>query len=1407
MVKCFHTSYFKHFTAFSGPSGGMIIMGWIHLNREVGIRSSEMLGAVGHACYIHRDEGRDKIHGESFDWTGKTDLYESEMIVGEGAADWVHEYAEGKQYVEFWEHYEDLENTYIDKRYARQDIEAIEDYKANAPIYFRETIALPIELSNEANSVLIKDYIDQAYTQHGITVQLAIHDDLKNPHAHLMGTIRRQVDHGLSARFDDFGRYGDRKRRLREVRALYASIGNQHLKKHGFEPRLDHRSYIDQGLPFEPTVHEGWGSRELQSDGKPSRIGQENIDTAKRNAEIASEMPGAVIAELQRSKATFTEADIKAALFKRVNGDDVLYQMSAQKIMQHEDLVIVGRDLRGQDRYSTNQYVEIEQNALNYANELIQKSDMHSLDIDRLNTRINDNYSFASEEQREALRHIARENDLVFLQGRAGTGKTTMMKILSEEYRAEGFNVKGFALAGAAADNLERETSIPSMTIDRHIYQSKRLKELDEQLSVPLKRDATNQQRYDRDKLHAVRDRIKADITLTSKDILFIDEGGMVGTTHYHHILKEANEAGAKVIAIGDNAQLKAFSAGALYDEMIHQYGAAQLNDIRRQNKDWQKEASVYLSEHETRAALNLYDENGRIKLYKDDEITRSKLITSYVYDLQKYGKQEEQIIIATTREDVANLNKDLRNTLIQTGFVKDQTRVAGKAYGEGDQLVFLSNDNTGYVAKTISGDGKGVKNGTRGTLSKIIRDKTGAKLFEVKLHGSDRIIHFNPAKNQKFFDYGYAVTNHKAQGATVDRSYVMAHETMREDAVYVALTRHREDTHVFASQTRFEDFGQIVEQLARTGSKDVAHEYSEQIASSEEFRILENYQQLRVEASHLLQHISLESIQQDIEVWEHSEWETYSDMRETKMKNAEVIADNWNDYSRLARQIHLTKEKIEVDAGIRERILTNAEKKVIAELKQYVKVATDTRDLWNDIKLTHPGAKSRFHERFEDFEQMRHSRNEMASHYLEDKAKYAPVMRHVNTSWKVIKDHNEQREAFLDRSEEFYGLNESDQRRWGDIVNYSRLNNSTNATFQDLREESKIGIQSLHIKGSLNKKRIHELKGYEDYEKRRNARDKAAFEILNDAKSEKFFGFHKVGAVIDKHASDHAFRLNLEAYKTAKSQVQIEESRRIATKLKHDVEPSSTGKMNNQRYYEVEQSGIQYKAVKTDARLYVNAQALKQRQSKLEGRDLTAFNLMNEYKEVRKASGLTYSVVKSHADEMGVHFNKSELYPDYERIINKRNEVAFKIVKAEAEKFAQEHKVNLPALRKEATIHEMKISIHAYRVHSQKNNLSKRDAMAYHIQAIRTKTDSKTNARFGAMLRQDKIDNTALKANADAHKLRLSLERAEQVKLRKAPLNKVKKPTAQFSKKMQDKAKDQKSKSLPNKPGPQVSK
>jgi hypothetical protein len=116
-----------------------------------------------------------------------------------------------------------------------------------------------------------------------------------------------------------------------------------------------------------------------------------------------------------------------------------------------------------------------------------------------------------------------------------------------------------------------------------------------------------------------------------------------------------------------------------------------------------------------------------------------------------------------------------------------------------------------------------GVKNGSLGTVVEVNKDS-----MRVVLDGAaPREIGFG-LKDYAALDYGYAATVHKAQGATVDRTFVLATPGMDRHLSYVAMTRHREGVELYAGRDDFKGFDELKEKLSRARPKDSTLDYAQ---------------------------------------------------------------------------------------------------------------------------------------------------------------------------------------------------------------------------------------------------------------------------------------------------------------------------------------------------------------------------------------------------------------------------------------------------------------------------------------------------------------------------------------------------------------------------------------------------
>jgi hypothetical protein len=144
----------------------------------------------------------------------------------------------------------------------------------------------------------------------------------------------------------------------------------------------------------------------------------------------------------------------------------------------------------------------------------------------------------------------------------------------------------------------------------------------------------------------------------------------------------------------------------------------------------------------------------------------------------------------------------------VEDDFGKRNVRSEEKSFSQGDRIVFTRNNY-----------GLGVKNGSLGTITELDKQKVQVKLDD----GKD--VTFAPKLNPHF-DQGWAATIHKSQGTTVDKTYVLASYTMTQNLAYVAMTRHREDIHVFGSSNDFRQAEKLPEILSKSGEKLTPADY-----------------------------------------------------------------------------------------------------------------------------------------------------------------------------------------------------------------------------------------------------------------------------------------------------------------------------------------------------------------------------------------------------------------------------------------------------------------------------------------------------------------------------------------------------------------------------------------------------
>jgi Ti-type conjugative transfer relaxase TraA len=715
--------------------------------------------AVAAAAYRSGSKLREQSTGITHDYTHKFGVEHSEILAPQGAPAWVFERST------LW-----------------NAVEASEKRK-DAQVAREIEVGLPIELKDKEQVALIRDFVNREFVDKGMIADIGIHrDNPHNPHSHILLTTRDLGPEG----FGQKNRGWNATSQLLQWRRGWAEVTNEHLIEAGLGVRIDHRSYRDQNLGLTPGVKIGVGKDRQEKPDLPSfladRVAEQQRVMSANGKEIIAD-PTIALKALSHSNATFTHQDIARFLNTHTDGA-AQFQNAYLKVTTSSELVRLGTDDLGKERFSTREMFNLEKSLFGSADTLANRAD-HGVDI-RTRTRVLAKQNLSPEQLRAAI-EITGKGDLKSLAGVAGSGKSTTLKAMREIWEKQGYTVKGAALAGIAVDNLQLSSGIKSRTLASY------------ELAWNSGRDQ-----------------------LTNCDVLVIDEAGMLGTRQLEHVLRVAEKARAKVLLVGDAEQLQAIEAGAAFRGIASTHGVSNLTEVRRQKLDWQRTATLDLSSGKTSEALKDYDKHHAIVAVETRADARNALIARWAHD-HKQNPDASQLVMAFTRDDVKALNHYIRALREQTGQLGRShsipTETGKKPFATNDRIRFQRNDRD-----------LGVKNGSLGVIEGIEHG-----VLSVKLDNSDTPVQVD-TKFYKHLDYGYAATVHKAQGSTVDRSYVLGSSLFDRHTAYVALSRHRDDATLFYAR---EDFGgrspsatnetvrqRLVETLARARPKDLAHDY-----------------------------------------------------------------------------------------------------------------------------------------------------------------------------------------------------------------------------------------------------------------------------------------------------------------------------------------------------------------------------------------------------------------------------------------------------------------------------------------------------------------------------------------------------------------------------------------------------
>ncbi len=358
--------------------------------------------------------------------------------------------------------------------------------------------------------------------------------------------------------------------------------------------------------------------------------------------------------------------------------------------------------------------------------------------------------------------------------GVAGAGKTTALDAAASALEGDGYRVVGTSTSGQAARTLGDEAHIESRTIASLLW------------------------RIDH-----------GQIGLDDRTVVVIDEAAMTAGADLLRLITSVERARAKVVLVGDPRQLSSIGPGGAVASLLdrHPELLTTLDRNVRQRDPAERAALAELRHGSVERAVDWYLTRGRTSLSSNRTEALAGMVHAWAADVDA---GHDTALLAWRRDDVRDLNRLARDLHRDQGRVsgRDLWAPGGRPYAKGDQIVVLAPlPDHGLV--------------TSERLTVTAVDVRTTRIAAETKDGRSVVLD-RRAIDVEHLDHGYAVTVHRAQGATYDRAHVLAAGGGRELA-YVAMSRARHGTTLHAVA---DDLGQARHDLTLDWSTDRAQRW-----------------------------------------------------------------------------------------------------------------------------------------------------------------------------------------------------------------------------------------------------------------------------------------------------------------------------------------------------------------------------------------------------------------------------------------------------------------------------------------------------------------------------------------------------------------------------------------------------
>ena len=432
----------------------------------------------------------------------------------------------------------------------------------------------------------------------------------------------------------------------------------------------------------------------------------------------------------------------------------------ADAFIATRDVIGIANTAKG-ERYTTRTIWELERDALDRVEAMAARSDAAVVSEIVVARVLAKRPSMKADQEAMVRRLLGGGEGVIVVVGEAGTGKTYALTAAAEGWAASGEELRVAAPTWRAANVLRSEglqaTSVASLLAD-------------------LDRAAT-----------------RGEAVLGRRVVLVVDEAGMVDSRAMARLVAHAQEADAKLVLIGDPAQLGEIEAGGLFASIAARTDPIVLDEVIRHRHELEREGAKLIRSGEGREALAIFQGAERVTVSGDPLARREAMVADW---WQSFERGEDALMIAKRNAEVAELNALARERMRVEGKLgAEEIKVGEARFAAGDQIITRINDQRA-----------GIYNRERWKVAEV--DPASERLWLVGIDtrgrvcvDSDYLRRLRERDGGPAIEHAYAATTYQAQGATVDTAFVMADPSMDRQEFYVATSRTREETYLYATR------------------------------------------------------------------------------------------------------------------------------------------------------------------------------------------------------------------------------------------------------------------------------------------------------------------------------------------------------------------------------------------------------------------------------------------------------------------------------------------------------------------------------------------------------------------------------------------------------------------------------